>query len=112
MKICLHHHQSYYISVKGYLNSYHACLDIEKAVRSIDKKMKDLCHYELIDVTTFEFPGDSIVETENCELKRGDVTVFTNINIDISALTQFQISITQARKIISRYCVINLEIMV
>ena len=37
--------------------------------------MKYVHHYQFIDVTTFDFLGDSIVETANCVLKSGDVTV-------------------------------------
>ena len=53
-----------------------------------------VCHYHYIDVATFVFFGDSIVEAANYGLKRGDVTGSTNMNIDTSALTQIQISKT------------------
>ena len=60
--------------------------------------MEYLCHYKFIDVTTFDFVGDSIVEASNSGLKRGNVTISMNMNIDTSALTQVQIGKTKARK--------------
>ena len=60
--------------------------------------MEYLCHDKLIDITTFDFAGDSIVEASNSGLKRGGVTVSTNMHIDTSALTQIQISKSQAKK--------------
>ena len=68
--------------------------------------------YQLIDVTPFKFLGDSVVEGANCVLKRGNVTIFKNMNIDTSALTQIQVSKTHDRKSTSIYCIIDLEIMV
>ena len=57
----------------------------------IEASMEYLCHYKFIDVTTFDFVGNSIVEASNSGLKRGDVTFSTNMNIDTSVLTQVQI---------------------
>ena len=71
MIICLQHYQRYYNSVKEDLKSDHACEAIEKVARSIESNMDYLCHYEFIDVTTFDFIGDSIIEAVNCELKKG-----------------------------------------
>ena len=73
--------------------------------------MKYLCHYHFIGVTTFDFFGDSIVEGANCVLRRGDVTIPTNMNID-AMLTQIQISKHRLKKSTSIYCVISLAIMV
>ena len=53
---------------------------------------------KFIDVTIFDFFGDSLVEASNSGLKWGDVTVSSYMNIDISALTQVQIGKTQARE--------------
>ena len=75
---------------------------------SIESNMEYLYHYKFIDVTKFDFVGDSIVEASSSGLKRGDVTVSTNMNIDTSALTQVQLSKTQARKNTSTYCVIDI----
>ena len=58
---------------------------------SIERNMEYLCHYEFIDVTIFDFIGDSIFEVVNCGLKKGDVTFSINMNIDTSSLTQVQI---------------------
>ena len=65
---------------------------------SIENSMKYFCRYHFIDVTSFGFIGDSIVEGSNCGLKRGDIAISTNMNIDISGMNQVQISKTQARK--------------
>ena len=74
--------------------------------------MKYLFHYKFINVTTFNFVGDSIIEALNSGLKRSDVTISTNTNIDTSALTQIQIGRTQAGKSTGTYYVIDFEIMV
>ena len=103
LKMCLLRYQIYYNSVKKELKSYHVGDIIEKVARSIEIIMKYVCHYYFIDVTTFYFLGDSIAKSANCGLKRGDVTVSTNMNIDTSTLTQIQISKTQAKKITSTY---------
>ena len=49
--------------------------------------MKYLRHYEFMYGTAFDFVGDIIIEAISCGLKRGDVTVSTNVNIDTSAMT-------------------------
>ena len=87
MKMRLHYHQSYYKSVREDLKSDYTCNIVEEVARSIEINMKYLCHYHFIDVATFDFVGDTVVEVANCGLKRSDVTVFTNMNIDTSALT-------------------------
>ena len=87
VKLCLCHYQNYYNRVKKNFKSDYACLAINKIARSIETNMKYLCHYRFIDLIIFDFLGDSIIEGENCGLKRGDVTVSANINIDTSALT-------------------------
>ena len=55
---------------------------------SIESNMEYLCDYKFIDITTFNFVGDSIIEASNNGLKRGDGTVSTNLNIDTSTFTQ------------------------
>ena len=113
MKMCIHHHQRYYNSVNEELKSDHTCKSIGEVAMSIESNMEYLWHYKFIDVTTFDFVGDSIIEVSNSGLKRGDVNnVSTNMNIDISTFTQLQIGKKQARKITSTYCVTALEIMV
>ena len=110
MKLCLHHYQSYYNSVKRDLKN-HACLAIEGVAISIENNTEYLYHYKSIDITAFDFIGNSIVEAANFGLKEVDVTVSTNINIDKSALTQIKLSKTHDLKNTSTYCVMNLEIM-
>ena len=65
---------------------------------AIERNMEYLCQYHFTDVTTSDFADDSIVEATNCGLKRGDVTISTNMNIDTAVLTQINISKSQARK--------------
>ena len=50
--------------------------------------MKYLWHYYFIDITKFDYVGDSIVEGSIYGLKRGDVSVSINTNIDTLALNQ------------------------
>ena len=47
--------------------------------------MMYLSHYHFIDVTIFEFFGESTAETVNCGLKRGDVTVSIDMKTDTLA---------------------------
>ena len=96
MKKNLRQHQRYYNSMKEELKIDHVCKDIEEVAIPIESNMYCLCYYKFIDVTTFDFVGDSIFEASNNRLKRGDITVSTNMNIDTSALTQVQIIKTQA----------------
>ena len=70
MKTCLRHYQRYYNSVKEDLKSDNTYLAIEKIAMSIERNMKYLRHYQSIDVTIFDFVGDSIVEAANCGLRR------------------------------------------
>ena len=80
---------------QGDLKSDYKCEAIEKLARSIESKIWYLCDFYFINVTTFDFLGDIIVEAANYGLKRGVVTVSTNMNIDTQALNQIQISKTQ-----------------
>ena len=54
---------------------------------SLENNMKCLCKYLFIDVTTFNFVGDNIAEALNSELKKSDITITINMNIDTSAFT-------------------------
>ena len=73
--------------MKKYFKRDNECKCVEE-VGSIKDNMRYVYHYHFISVTTFDFLGDITVEESNCGLKRGDVTVSTNMNIDISAMTQ------------------------
>ena len=112
IKIYLRYYQRYYNSVKKELKVDHACKNIKEVAMSIESNIQYFCCYKFIDVTIFDFLGDSIVEASNSGLKRGGVTISTNMNVDTLAFTQAQIGKTQARKNTSTYCVIDLEIMV
>ena len=90
--MCLHYYKSYYISVNEDIKSDHTCDIIDGVARSIERNMNYLCHYHFIDVTNFDFFGDNIVEATNCGLKRVDITVTTNMNIDTPLLTKIQMS--------------------
>ena len=86
--MCLRYYHIYYNIVKKNLKSNHACNIIEKVDISIEKHMEYLCYYHFIDVTTFNFLGDSIVEGANCGLEGGDVSVSKNMNIHTSSMAQ------------------------
>ena len=60
---------------KRKIKSDNTCKHIEEVSMSIKRNIEYLYHYKFIDVNTFDFVGDSIVETSNHGLKRGDVTV-------------------------------------
>ena len=96
IKLCFHHYQSYYNSVEEDLKIDDASSIIEVISRSLESNMEYLCHYYVIDVNIFIFLSDSIVEAANYGLRRGDVIVSTNMNIDTSELTQIKVSRSQA----------------
>ena len=88
MRMCIQHYQQYYNSVKEELKSDNSCKYIEEVAMSIEINMEFLCHYNFIDVTTLYLVGDSIVEGSNSGLKRVNVTVSTDMNIDTLSLNQ------------------------
>ena len=57
--------------MKKDLKSHNAYEIIEEVPRSIEISMKYMCNYHFIDVTTFDFLGDSIVEAASCGLGKG-----------------------------------------
>ena len=58
---------------------------------SIDTQIKYISHSNFINITTFDFLGDSIAEAVNSGLKEGHQHVSTNMTINTSAATQVNI---------------------
>ena len=71
---------------------------IDKIVISVKNKLEYVAHYNFMNVSTFGFLGDSIVEAANSGIKCGSVRVATNMNINMSGSTQIKISENQSQK--------------
>ena len=81
---------------KKYLNKVnstigHTCAEhIVKVVDNIINSEENLLHPYFKNVCTFDFIGDSIVESANFPLKNGNKGVSSKMDISTSALTQLQ----------------------
>ena len=65
---------------------------------SLELNLNHICHYNFLNVTSFDFLGDSIVEAVNSGMKHGDQQVNTNMTINTSASTQIDIVQNQMKK--------------
>ena len=75
-----------------------ACESIEQVVLSIQNNLQFVAHCYFKDVCTFDFLGDSIVESANSGLKSGSLSVSTAMTINTSAGTQLKIGENQTMK--------------
>ena len=98
LKICVADYNSYYQSQKVSFRNEALCTAIEDIFLSLNANMKYFCHCYFIDVTTFDFLGDSIAEAFNSGLKTGQDKVSTNMTINTSAASQVQHLHTQNNK--------------
>ena len=98
LDVAFKHYHKYYHGVKKELNSMPACESIEKVVLSIQNNLQFVAHCYFIDVCTFDFLGDSIVESANSGLKGGSLSVSTAMTINTSAGTQLKIGENQIMK--------------
>ena len=98
MHLTLKYFKRYYNGVKSQLKSEYVQKDIEHIEISIETNLKYISHCYFIDVTTFGFLGDSIVEAVNSVIKTGDIKVASNMTIDISGGTQLKINGNQTHK--------------
>ena len=64
----------------------------------MQKIFKFVAHCYFKDVCTFDFKGDSIVESANSGLKGGSLSVSTSMKIHTSAGTQLKIGENQTIK--------------
>ena len=92
MYLTLKHFKRYYNSVKSKLKSECVQKEIEHIEISIETNLKYISHYYFIDVTTFVFLGDSIVETANSGIKTVDTKVASNMTINIFGGTQLKMN--------------------
>ena len=67
-------------------------------VKRIISQQKFLLHPYFKNVTTFNFIGDSIVESANYNLKKGSISVNNNMDIACSALMQVKATETKSTK--------------
>ena len=64
------------------------CLfEINKIVKNIVSKKKMLLNHYFLEVTTFDFIGDSIVESANAPIKKGTIKVSNNMELSNSGYT-------------------------
>ena len=61
-----------------------------KLISSINSKNELLLHHFFKDVSTFDFLGDSIVESVNFTLKHGNLKVSSKMDISNSGYTQIK----------------------
>ena len=93
-------YKAYYYSIKSSLKSETLCESIESIDTAMINSLQYIAHYHFIDVTTFEFLGDSIVEGANSSVKNAKLPIHvnTNMTINTSASTQLKISSNQNNK--------------
>ena len=81
---------------KSFFETTHQCLgdaavdELTKLVNNINTKRKFLLHYYFMDIATFDFLGDSIVESVNFSLKKGNLKVSSKMDISNSGFTQLK----------------------
>jgi len=98
MNLCIKDYQLYYQSKKESFKNESLCESIEAILTSIESNLSYLCHHHFLNVTTFDFLGDSIAEAVNSGIKNGSTKVCTRMTIDTSAKTQLKISQDQSSK--------------
>ena len=69
MMCSLNHFHTYYKKVEGSLKSDYVTEAIDKIVVSVKIKLEYVTHYKFMNVSTFGFLGDSIIEDTNSEIK-------------------------------------------
>ena len=72
-----------------------SALGVSCVLQKILSKRHYLLHYHLADVCTFDFLGDSIVEASNYNVKKGPQSVNGKMDIDRSAITLVNATITK-----------------
>ena len=90
MYLTLKNFKRYYDSMKSQSNSEYIQKEIEYIAMSVETNLKYISNCYFIDVTTFVFLGDSIVEPANSGTKTGDIKVASNMTINISSGTQLK----------------------
>ena len=80
------------------MKSEQVLTSIEEIFRSINNNLQFDAHCYFINVCTFGFKGDSIVEAANSSYKSGSLSVNTSMKIHTSTSTQVNISKNQALK--------------
>ena len=83
-----HNLLKYYLSTKQSLIGDAATEEATTLVKKIISQQKFLLHPYFKNIATFDFIGDSIVESANFNLKKGPISVNNNMDIACSALTQ------------------------
>ena len=98
LNIAVKHYHKYCHAVKDELKSEPACQSIEIVFLAIQNNFKFVTYCYFKDVCTFDFKGDSIVESANSGLKGGSLSVSTSMKIHTSAGTQLKIGENQTMK--------------
>ena len=98
LKYSINDYQCYYNSHKKQLKSEQVLTSIEKNFQSIYNNLQFVAHCYFINVCTFDFKGDSIVEAANSGFKCGSLSVNTSMKIHTSTSTQVKISKNQSLK--------------
>ena len=92
--ISLKEFKIYFKSIENIIGEVSA-LGVSCVLQKILAKRHYLLHYHFADVCTFDFLGDSIVEASNYNVKKGPQSVNAKMNIDTSAITLVNATITK-----------------
>ena len=92
LKYSINDYKCYYNAHKKQLKSEQVLISIEKKNYFIYNNLQFVAHCHFINVCTFDFKGDSIVEAANSGFKCGSLSVNTSMKIHTSTSTQVKIS--------------------
>ena len=84
--------------IKSDLKSEQVLTSIEEILCSNNNNQQFVVHCYFLNVCTFGFKGDSIVEDTNSGYKSGSLSVNTSMKVHTSTSTQVKISENQAVK--------------
>ena len=84
LKYSINDYQCYYNDHKKQLKSEQVLTSIEEIFHSINNNVQFVAHCYFINVCTFDFKGDSIVEAANSGFKSGSLSINTSMKIHTS----------------------------
>ena len=85
-----HHYLIKYFESKHQFLGVQCVFEINKLINNIISKKKVLLHPYFKHATTFDFIGDSIVESANAPIKKGPIKVSNSMEISNSGITQLK----------------------
>jgi len=98
LQYSINDYKHYYNNHKKQLKSEQVLKSIEDIFHSINNNVQFFAHCYFLNVCTFNFKGDSIVEAANSGFKSGSLSVNTSMKIHTSTSTQVKIGKNQSLK--------------